>query len=176
MEKKFLKYLGYTILTIFIIISYILWSALSSMAMFKYNFTHPSINKYIYFEEPLFKIINVKNENIKSDFLNKFSNMIMTANGAFSDILDGTPLTKTKNKELFLIKGYFTYTKFGSFYGNFKEEYYILEDSNKITFVVNTKVNLYGDKTLRNIEEIIYYLDNKTREEEQVKKENFSSF
>ena len=78
-------------------------------------------------------------------------------------------ITKIKNKELFLIKGFVTYTMKGTFNKDYKDEYYILEDSNKITFVVDTKIFLYRDKDFHNIEELISYVDNKSLEEEQVK-------
>ena len=155
MLKKILKYMALSVLIIFIIISYILYDTFNTTAILKYNNSHHSNNKYIYFTEPMFKMINMREGYIRSDFLDKFNNFIMPTDGSSSIPPLSDKITKIKNKELFLIKGFVTYTMKGTFNKDYKDEYYILEDSNKITFVVDTKIFLYRDKDFHNIEELI---------------------
>ena len=57
-----------SVLIIFIIISYILYDTFNTTAILKYNNSHHSNNKYIYFTEPMFKMINMREGYIRSDF------------------------------------------------------------------------------------------------------------
>jgi hypothetical protein len=164
MLKKVLKYIGLSVLLIFIVISYILYDTFNTTAILTYNNSHHSNNKYIFFTEPMFKFINMKEGYTRNDFADKFNNFILPTDGSSSIPPLSNNITKVKNKELFLIKGFVTYTMKGSFNKDFKREYYILEDSNNITFIVGTKIFLYRDKNFHNIEELISYIDNKTLE------------
>ena len=164
MFKKIIKYIGLSILLILISIFFYLWYILDTTAILKYNNSHHSNNKYIYFIEPMYKMIDMRKGYIRSGFSDKFNNFIMPTDGSSWSSPISNNITKVKNRELFLIKGFVTYTMAGEFHKNFKMECYILEDANKNIFVVETKIFLDRDRNYHNIEDLITYIDNKTQE------------